>query len=88
MRLKAVSNNNNTDYYLEVASEDKYETANSMRSQFEQRFELQLQKIAQSLERKGWNKESSKSTRTHRQGTATLSICAVLLRYRRNVESE
>lgn len=40
VRLKAVSNNKNTDYFLEVASQDKYETANSMRSQFEQRFEL------------------------------------------------
>ena len=44
VRLKAVSNNTNTDYYLEVASEDKYETANSMRSQFEQRFELESAK--------------------------------------------
>jgi len=60
VRLKAVAGNNNTDYYLEVASEDKYETANSMRSQFEQRFELELQKIAQSLERKGGTKKAAK----------------------------
>jgi transposase len=60
VRLKAVSNNKNTDYYLEVASEDKYETANSMRSQFEQRFELELQKIAQSVERKGGIKKAAK----------------------------
>lgn len=60
VRLKAVRDNKNTDYYLEVASEDKYETANSMRSQFEQRFELELQKIAQSVERKGGIKKAIK----------------------------
>ena len=60
VRLKAVSTNNNTDYYLEVASEDKYETANSMRIQFEQRFEMELQKIAQSLGRKGGTKKATK----------------------------
>jgi len=60
VRLKAVSNNNNTDYYLEVASEDKYETANSMRVQFEQRFEMELQKIAQSLDHKGGTKKAVK----------------------------
>lgn len=60
VRLKAVSSNNNTDYYPEVASEDKYQTANSMRSQFEQRFEPELQKIAPSLERKGGIKKATK----------------------------
>jgi len=60
VRLKAVSNNTNTDYYLEVASEDKYETANSMRRQFEERFETELRKIAQSLDRKGGTKKTSK----------------------------
>ena len=60
VRQKAVSSNNNTDYYLEVASEDKYETANRMRSQFEQRFELELEKIAQSLCRKGGTKKAVK----------------------------
>ena len=60
VRLKAVTNNKNTDYYLEVASEDKYETANSMRIQFEQRFEMELQKIAQSVERKGGIKQAAK----------------------------
>jgi transposase len=60
VRLRAVSNNSNNDYYLEVASEDKYETANSMRSQFEQRFEMELQKIAQALDRKGGTKKAAK----------------------------
>ena len=60
VRLKAVSGNNKTDYYLEVASEDKYETEKSMRSQFEQRFEQELEKIAQSLGRKGGTKKAAK----------------------------
>lgn len=60
VRLKAVSTHTNTDYYLEVASEDKFETANSMRIQFEQRFELELQKIAQALSRKGGTKKATK----------------------------
>jgi transposase len=60
VRLKAVSSSNDTDYYLEVASEDKYETADGMRSQFEQRFELELEKIAQSLGRKGGTKKAAK----------------------------
>jgi transposase len=60
VRLKAVSDNKSTDYYLEVASEDKYETANSMRTQFEQRFEVELQKIVRSLERKGGIKKTAK----------------------------
>ena len=60
VQLKAVSTNNNIDYYLEVASEDKFETANSMRSQFEQRFEMELQKIEQSLKRKGGTKKAAK----------------------------
>lgn len=60
VHLKAVAGNSNTDYYLEVTSEDKYETANSMRSQFEERLEMELQKIAQSLERKGGVKKASK----------------------------
>jgi transposase len=60
VRLKAVSGNKSTDYYLEVASEDKYETENSIRIQFEQRFEMELQKVAQSVERKGGTKKAAK----------------------------
>jgi len=41
-----------------LGSEDKYETANSMRSQFEQRLETELEKIAQSLVRKAEQKSS------------------------------
>ena len=60
VRLKAVSDNKNTDYYREVLSEDKYETQNSMRIRFEQRFEPELQNIAQSVERKGGTKKAAK----------------------------
>jgi transposase len=60
LRLKAVRGHKNTDYYLEVASKDKYETANSMCKQFEQRFEMELEKIAQSLVRKGGTKKVAK----------------------------
>ena len=60
VRLKAVRGSYKTDYYLEVASEDKFETENSMRSQFEQRFEQELEKIAQSLGRKGGTKKAAK----------------------------
>lgn len=60
VRLKAVSNPANTDYYLEVLSQDKLETADSMRRLFEERFEMELKKIAQSLQRKGGVKKAVK----------------------------
>jgi len=60
VQLKAVKGNNKTAYYLEVASDDKFETENGMHSQFEQRFEQGLEKIAQSLDRKGGTKKTAK----------------------------
>ena len=60
VRLKAVNSPGHTDYYLEVASQDKYETADSMRRLFEQRFEMELEKIACSLQRKGGVKKTAK----------------------------
>jgi transposase len=60
VRLRAVSGGNHTDYYLEVASEDKYKTASGMCRQFEERFEQDLQKIAQSVGRKGGVKKAGK----------------------------
>jgi transposase len=60
VRLKAVCNADSRDYYLEVASQDKYETADSMRRQFEERFEMELEKIAASLQRKGGVKKIAK----------------------------
>lgn len=61
VRLKAVATENSrTDYYLEVTSQDKYETQDSMRRQFEERFEMELEKINQSLCRKGGVKKTDK----------------------------
>lgn len=60
LQLKAVSSPTATDYYLEVASEDKLTTADSMRSLFESRFEQELDKIGQSLLRKGGVKRAEK----------------------------
>jgi len=60
VRLKAVTSEDQTDYYMEVASEDKWQTANGMRTQFEQRFEEELRKIAESLGRKGGIKKTDK----------------------------
>ncbi|MGH2643791.1 MAG: IS1634 family transposase [Chitinophagaceae bacterium] len=60
VRLKAVTSPGNTDYYLEVASQDKHETAHSMRRQFEERFEMELEKISQALHHKGGIKKTAK----------------------------
>lgn len=60
VRLKAVTGKDNTDYFLEVASQDKYETQDSMRRQFEARFEMELEKITTSLQRKGGIKKVAK----------------------------
>jgi transposase len=60
VRLKAVTSEGQTDYYMEVASEDKWQTANGMRAQFEQRFEEELRKIAEAIDRKGGVKKTDK----------------------------
>src|SRR5690606_29574380 len=61
VRLKAVTTGTSqTDYYLEVASQDKYDTQQSMCRQFEERFEQELKKIEQSLSRKGGVKKIDK----------------------------
>ncbi|HEY6503011.1 MAG TPA: IS1634 family transposase, partial [Chitinophagaceae bacterium] len=60
VRLRAISTGSSTDYYLEVASEDKYETESSMKRRFEERFELELQKIEQAIGRKGGIKNTAK----------------------------
>ncbi len=60
VRLKAVTSEGQTDYYMEVASDDKWQTANSMRTQFEQRFEDDLRKIDKALGRKGGIKKTDK----------------------------
>jgi transposase len=60
VQLKAVTSEGQTDYYMEVASADKWQTANSMRLQFEKRFEGELDKIASALGRKGGIKKTNK----------------------------
>lgn len=60
VQLRAVSSAVSTDYYLEVHSQDKLKTASGMRTQFEQRFEAELDKIAASLQRKGGVKRADK----------------------------
>lgn len=61
VRLKSVQGKDRqTDYYLEVASQDKFATEDSMRRQFEERFEKELTKIGAALKRKGGIKKSDK----------------------------
>lgn len=61
VRLKSVKGKDEqTDYYLEVASQDKFATEDSMRKQFEERFEKELLKISGALNRKGGIKKLDK----------------------------
>lgn len=78
VQLKAVSSNQHTDYFLEVKSQDKYATANSMRKSFEQKFEAALQKIQHALQRKGGVKRTDKVNQ--RIGRAKQS-CPFVQRY-------
>lgn len=58
--LKKVLTQNNTDYYLEVRSAKKAQKESGMKNQFETRFEEELQKIKNSLTRKGGTKTVDK----------------------------
>jgi transposase len=60
IRLKSVTTEKNTDYYLEVKSEAKAVKEAGMKNQFEQRFEADLKKILQSIQRKGGVKQADK----------------------------
>jgi transposase len=60
VHLKAVQTQSNTDYYLEVKSEAKAFKESGMKTQFEKRFEEQLQKISTSLTSKGGVKKADK----------------------------
>lgn len=60
VHLKAVQTQSNTDYYLEVKSEAKAFKESGMNTQFEKRFEEQLQKISISLTSKGGVKKADK----------------------------
>lgn len=58
--LKKVLTNENTDYYHEVKSSKKAQKEAGMKSQFEQRFEEELQKIKNALSKKGGIKRVDK----------------------------
>ena len=60
IRLKSISTANNTDYYLEVKSEAKQLKEAGMKSQYEERYESELQKIQQSLHKKSGVKQVQK----------------------------
>jgi transposase len=60
IRLKSVTTDKNTDYYLEVKSPDKAMKEAGMKSQFEKRFEEELQKIYTAIHRKGGIKKRDK----------------------------
>ena len=58
--LKKVLTPENTDYYVEVRSKKKAQKESGMKSQFEQRFEEELQKIKNSVKKKGGTKTVDK----------------------------
>lgn len=60
IRLKSVTTERNTDYYLEVKSPDKAMKEAGMKNQFEKRFEEELQKIYNAIHRKGGIKRLDK----------------------------
>jgi hypothetical protein len=60
VRLKAVSTEKNTDYYLEVKSPAKEMKETGMKNQFEQRFEEALQRIHKGIHNKGGVKHVDK----------------------------
>lgn len=60
IRLRSVTANNNTDYYLEVKSPSKEKKEEGMKIQFEKRFEEELQKIHTAVHRKGGVKKLDK----------------------------
>ena len=60
IRLKSVTTEKNTDYYLEVKSPDKAMKEAGMKSQFEKRFEEELQKIHTAIHSKGGIKKLDK----------------------------
>ena len=60
IRLRAITTEKNTDYYLEVNSPSKEKKEQGMKLQFEKRFEQELQKIHTALHRKGGVKKLDK----------------------------
>jgi transposase len=60
IRLRAITTEKNTDYYLEVKSPSKEKKEDGMKRQFEKRFEQELQKIHTALHSKGGVKKLDK----------------------------
>lgn len=60
IRLRSVTTEKSTDYYLEVKSPSKEKKEEGMKLQFEKRFEEELQKIHAALHSKGGVKKSDK----------------------------
>lgn len=60
IRLRPVTTDKNTDYYLEVKSPSKEKKEEGMKREFEKRFEEELQKIHAALHRKGGVKSPDK----------------------------
>ena len=60
IRLRSVTTEKNTDYYLEVKSPSKEKKEEGMKLQFEKRFEEELQKVHTALHRKGGIKQTDK----------------------------
>lgn len=60
IRLRSVTTEKNTDYYLEVKSPSKEKKEEGMKLQFEKRFEEELQKIHTALHSKGGVKKADK----------------------------
>ena len=60
IRLRAVTTEKNTDYYLEVKSYAKEMKETGMKNQFEQRFEEALQRIHKGVHSKGGIKQADK----------------------------
>jgi transposase len=58
--IKSIQTDKDTDYYLEVKSQAKASKEGAMKNQFEGRFELELQKIHQSIHAKGGIKKAVK----------------------------
>ncbi|KEO73046.1 IS1634 family transposase [Anditalea andensis] len=60
IRLRSVTTEKNTDYYLEVKSPSKEKKEEGMKLQFEKRFEQDLQRIHTAIHRKGGVKKLDK----------------------------
>lgn len=77
--LKKVADQENRDYFLEVTSDKKGLKEKAMKTQFETRFELELEKIKSSLTKKGGVKSVDKVNQ--RIGRAKQKYTSVQARY-------